>query len=447
MMKQNRHYLPLLLLGLGALGGWFLFTQYPKNPQAISSRLRFVSLAWQEQAIAANQQIVADWNANHPQMPVEYIQGSWNAIHDYLITSFETNEVPDIFHYESAIIVDFAQRGFLADLAPEIDEEMRQDILDVAWASVTRPDGAVCGIPFLMESFIVLYNQDIFQKNGISVPTFDQPWSWDDLRHNARKLTRDTNGDGKIDQWGVAMGLRNAANIIMNHAISFGGSFFTKTGQKYVVHVGAAEKQLLNNIMELLYQDQSMAPSSIGKTGAGMIPEFLAGKYALMIGIGSWARQQLVENAPAGFQWGVIPPLKAESQNIGINTQTLSIPSKSKRKQAAMAFIKFMLNQSNLAKLAASDWMIPTRKSCLEMEQFRTPEDGWQIVNASVKFLASGSWLGVPGYVEWKTRVANPILQELFANRYTVAEAAARIELESNLVLSRYQRRGGRHGE
>jgi len=40
--------------------------------------------------------------------------------------------------------------------------------------------------------------------------------------------------------------------------------------------------------------------------------------------------------------------------------------------------------------------------------------------------------------LEWKSRVVNPILQELFANRMTVEDAAIRIERESNIVLSRY---------
>ena len=62
-------------------------------------------------------------------------------------------------------------------------------------------------------------------------------------------------------------------------------------------------------------------------------------------------------------------------------------------------------------------------------------------MTAAARFLATGPWLGAPGYTEWKSRVANPILQELFANRLTVEEAAQRIEVESNIVLSRYQRR------
>ncbi|MGH7596418.1 MAG: ABC transporter substrate-binding protein [bacterium] len=417
---------------------------YLKNPfeeRVASNQLRFVSLAWQEQALAANKAIVAAWNASHPEMPVEYVQGTWSSIHDYLITAFETGEVPDVFHYESSIIVDFAIRGYLADLAPMLAAEMKQDILEVAWAAVTRPNGEIVGVPFLIESTVVLYNQDLFAQAQITPPSFDQPWRWNDLRAAARRLTKDLNNDGVIDQWGAAFGLRNSANLVMNLAISFGGSFFRQEGEKHVVRVGEAEKELLNTIMEMLYHDQSTSLASIGQSGPSMIPGFFNGKYAMLVGIGAWARQQLVENAPAEFRWGVIPPLAAVNQNTGISAQTLSIPQKSKRKTEAMAFIDFMLSPANMTQLAQSDWMIPARRSCLAMPQFQTAGDGWEVVSASAKFLATGSWLGVPGYVEWKSRVANPLLQELFANRLSVEEAARRIEIESNLVLSRYQMR------
>jgi ABC-type glycerol-3-phosphate transport system substrate-binding protein len=247
-----------------------------------------------------------------------------------------------------------------------------------------------------------------------------------------------------MDQWGLAMGLRNGANIIMNHAISFGGSFFRKEKGQYVVRAGEEERALLQTILDLLYTDKSMAPASVGQTGAGLIPGFFGGKYAMLVGIGAWARQQLVENAPAHFRWGVIPPLKAQTQNTGVNTQTLSIPKKSKRAPQAVAFIDFMLNNENMARLAQCDWMLPTRQSCLNRSEFQTREDGWVVVSAGQKLLSVGPWLGAPGYVEWKSRVANPIFQELFANRLSLEEAAKRIELESNLVLSRYQTRGER---
>jgi multiple sugar transport system substrate-binding protein len=428
--------LPILLVG-GAL--YYFLLPPTQKKSASAGGLRFVSLAWQEQALATNRAIVSEWNAANPGMQVEYVQGTWNSVHDYLITSFETGDVPDVFHYESSVIVDFAMRGFLADLGPMIDAEMKEDILNVAWASVTRSDGQVSGVPFLMESLIGLYNTDLLEKAAIEPPTLDKPWSWQDLRAAAIKLTADTTGDGVADRWGAAIGLRNSGNIIMNLSIGFGGSFFRKEGERYVVRVGPEERELLTTVHDMLYQDGSTAPSSVGQSGPAMIPGFFSGKYAILVGIGAWARQQLMENAPRQFRWGVIPPLRARTQETGTSTQTLSVPKASKHQSEAMQFIRFMLNRRNMARLAQSDWMLPARKSCMDLPEFNSRENGWDVTTASAKFLSTGSWLGAPGYVEWKSRVANPVLQEFFSGRLGLNETAKRIEEESNIVLSRYQ--------
>jgi ABC-type glycerol-3-phosphate transport system substrate-binding protein len=436
-VKRNTLY---IILGAVILGSGLYFVLRPgKDSSDQEPKLRFVSLAWQEQALVANRVIVAAWNAAHPEMPVEYVQGTWSSVHDYLITSFETGDVPDVFHYESSVIVDFAMRGFLADLGPMIEPEMKEDITDVAWASVTRQDGMVSGIPFVMESLIGLYDRDALARAGIVPPSFDTPWSWADLRAAAIRLTVDTTGDGAVDRWGAAIGLRNSGNIIMNLSIGFGGSFFRTEGGKYVVRVGSGERELLSTVHAMLYADRSTAPSSAGQSGPAMIPGFFQGRYAMLIGIGAWARQQLVENAPAGFRWGVMPPLKARTQNSGASTQTLSIPAASRRKAEAMSFIRFMLNSENMARLAQSDWMLPVRRSCLARPEFHSAVNGWDVTTASARFLSTGPWMGAPGYVEWKSRVANPVLQEYFSNRLSLDEAARRIEEESNTVLSRYQ--------
>jgi ABC-type glycerol-3-phosphate transport system substrate-binding protein len=228
----------------------------------------------------------------------------------------------------------------------------------------------------------------------------------------------------------------------MNTSISFGGSFFQKNGDHYIVKVNAPEKKLLQTIVDMLYKNKTVSPASIGETGAEMIPGFISGKYAMLVGIGSWGRQQIVENSPKDFRWGVMPPIKAQTQMYGASTQTLSIPQKSKRAKEAMQFIDFMLSSKNTARLALNDWMIPARKSCLSMPAFHDTLGGWDITCSAVSTLSVGSWLGAPGYVEWKSRIANPILQELFAGRLSVVEAAQCIERESNIVLSRYKKRG-----
>jgi ABC-type glycerol-3-phosphate transport system substrate-binding protein len=64
------------------------------GPDDGTIRLRFQSLAWQQESVDANKELVAEWNAAHPDIQVDYVQGSWDSVHDQLLTSFEGGEAP-----------------------------------------------------------------------------------------------------------------------------------------------------------------------------------------------------------------------------------------------------------------------------------------------------------------------------------------------------------------
>jgi ABC-type glycerol-3-phosphate transport system substrate-binding protein len=401
--------------------------------------IRFVSLAWQEQAIDANKEIVAAWNADTTRTPVEYVQGTWGSVHDFLITAFETGDVPDVFHYEAVNTVDFARRGNLADLGPLLSDSLRADVLDVAWETVRTGDGAVTGVPFLLDAFVVLYNRELFERAGVEPPTVGEPWTWAQLRRAARRLTRDTDGDGETDQWGAAFGLRNSSNIVLNLSLGFGGGYFRHGGDGVRVEVGPAEKALLRTIHDMMHRDRTAPTAGVGMSGTDLIPGFLDGDYAMLVGIGSWARQQVVENAPDGFAWGVLPPPSARTQRQGANAQTLSIPAASPHREEAMAFIEFFLSSQNMTRLARSDWMIPARRSSIAALASEPEAHGWTTTLAVANDLVRGPWMGVPGLTEWKGRIATPTFQEVFSGRLSIDAAAARIEDDSERILGRYR--------
>ncbi|GMA15315.1 extracellular solute-binding protein (plasmid) [Deinococcus metallilatus] len=401
-------------------------------------KVRFVSLAWQTQAVAAVKAIVAEWNAKNPGMPVEYQQVDWGSIQDYLTTSFQSKNTPDLVHYESGPIMDFGKQGFLTDLRPYIPAEMKQDIAPGAWQTVTDSAGHIWGVPFLWESQIILYNKDLFAKAGIRPPTTQKPWTWSDMQAAAKKLTQDTNGDGKPEVYGAAFGLKSASNRILNMSLGFGGDYFTTQNGKSVLQVGNAEKQLLNILMDMMYVSKTASTDGIGLSGPELLPGFYAGKYAMLPGIGVWARQQIVESGPKDFHWGVLPPLKATSQAQGSTTQTLSIPAAAQNKAGAAKFMAFFLNRTNMGRLAAGDWLFPTRQSSLRGAPFMTDQYGWRTATESAKYLTMAPWQKVNGFSEVRSKVMNPLLQQLFANRITVDEFAKRLTEEGNAILQRY---------
>lgn len=80
------------------------------------------------------------------------------------------------------------------------------------WNSVIRDyatiDGKVYGFMAgsgLYPRGVIFFNKAIFDREGLEYPyelQFSKKWTWDKMLELAKAATRDTNGDGVIDQWG-----------------------------------------------------------------------------------------------------------------------------------------------------------------------------------------------------------------------------------------------------
>ena len=128
--------------------------------------LRFQSLAWQDESVTANKELVKEWNATHPDVKVEYVQGSWDSVHDQLLTSFEGGEAPDIIHDASDDLADFAYGGYLADLRDLLPARLKSEIPQRSWATTTFGNG-IYGVPFLQEPRVLIANATWLKKADV----------------------------------------------------------------------------------------------------------------------------------------------------------------------------------------------------------------------------------------------------------------------------------------
>ncbi|MEU6998357.1 sugar ABC transporter substrate-binding protein [Nonomuraea sp. NPDC046570] len=422
-----------LAAGCGGGGGADGEAAKPGEPV----KLDFLSLAWQKESVAANKAIVQAWNAANPNIQVTYVQGSWDTVNDQLVTSFAGGEAPDVIHEDSPALSGFAAQGYLLDLKDKVPAELKSDIPQAAWDTVTFDDGkgnqGVYGVPFLQESQVIIANKKLLDGAGVRIPTPDNPWTWDEFAEISKKLTK----DGKF---GTAWPMKAPVNKTLNLALNFGGTFFqTGADGKTTVKVGPEEKQVLQRIHDQLHKDKSADPAALGQGTADPLPAFYAGKFA-MLPAGVFLRQQVAEQAPKDFAWVTLPPLKGTSTDQGAVSQTLSVATDSKHPEEAMKFISYFLNGENQAKLAKGDWLLPTSQQAAADPSMTTEENGWAVATASVKNLVVAPFLKVNGFDEWKSKVATPTLQQYYANKISLDEAAKQLVDEGNKVLERYQR-------
>ncbi|MET8827943.1 extracellular solute-binding protein [Streptomyces sp. NPDC004610] len=395
--------------------------------------LRFQSLAWQEESVTATKDLVAEWNATHPDIRVEYVQGSWDSVHDQLLTSFEGGEAPDIIHDASDDLADFAYGGHLADLTDLLPARLRSDIPAHSWRTTTFGDG-IYGVPFLQEPRVLIANSRRLRESGVRIPTPERPWSWAEFREVAKTLS----GDGG---YGVAWPLKDPVSATLNLSLSTGGQLFHRgTDGKVTIRYEPGDAVVPDTIHAQTGPDASASPTTLGSGGSDTLPGFFGGRYA-MVPLGFSYRQQIVQQAPEGFEWQVLPaPAGAEGLTQGVSPQTLSIAEDSPYKEQAVAFLDFLLQPPNMVRLALGDWMLPTGTAALADPALRTTEHDWATGTALAARLRPAPAQSVRGYPEWKDKVATPAFQEYYSGAIDADELERRLERDGNLVLARYQR-------
>ncbi|MER7036316.1 ABC transporter substrate-binding protein [Streptomyces microflavus] len=396
-------------------------------------RLRFQSLAWQKESVDANKQLVKEWNAAHPGVQVDYVQGSWDNVHDQLLTSFEGGEAPDIIHDASDDLADFAYGGYLADLRTLLPDRLKADIPEQSWRTTTF-DGGTYGVPFLQEPRVLIANSKILKASGVRIPTPEQPWSWPEFRRVSKELT------GK-DRYGVAWPLKEPVSVTLNLGLSGGGQLFHREPDGRVeLRFEEGDKVVTGTIHDQVNTDRSAARTALGMGGSDALPGFFGGRYA-MLPLGFAYRQQIVEQAPEGFEWTVLPaPAGSGGPAQGVSPQTLSVAEDSPHKKEAVAFIDFLLRPPNMVRLARGDWMLPTGTTALAHPSLHTAEHGWATGTALARYLRPAPAQTVRGYPEWKDKVATPALQEYYSGAIGADELRKRLVDDGNRVLARYQR-------
>ncbi|WP_372345442.1 ABC transporter substrate-binding protein [Streptomyces sp. KL116D] len=414
-----------LLLGAGCSSG-------PQEPDGVVT-LEFQSLAWQKESVDANKQLVKEWNARHPDIRVKYVQGSWDSVHDQLLTSFEGGEAPDIIHDASDDLADFAYGGYLADLRGLLPARLTSDIPRQSWRTATFGTG-VYGVPFLQEPRVLIANATWLKKSGVRVPTPDEPWTWEEFR----RITKELSGDGK---YGVAWPLKEPVSATLNLSLSTGGLVFHRGADgKTGIRFDAADQIVPRTVHDQVNVDHSASGTTLGMGGSDTLPGFFAGKYA-MVPLGFSYRQQIVQQAPKGFDWQVLPaPAGADGLAQGVSPQTLSIAEDSPHKKEAARFLDFLLQPRNMVRLALGDWMLPTGTQALKDPALRTTEHDWATGTALASRLRSAPAQSVRGYPEWKDKVATPAFQEYYSGAIGLRELRRRLVTDGNLVLKRYQR-------
>ena len=375
--------------------------------------LKFQSLAFLPGTQAATKKIVDDFNAANPNVKVDLVQGSWDNVHDQLVTQFAGGTAPDIIHDESADMTGFAQGGYLADLGGAMDPAVKSAISPGVLDSVTV-DGKVIAAPTVLQSYLVFANKKMLEDAGATIPT-GSTMTWDQFAALAKQV------QAKTGKPGVGWGLKSPTATFMNLSLGFGGTYFDGSGKDATIKVGDPELQVPNRIAAMA-ADGSLDKATLTQSGSDVLPAWYAGKFAMTVQ-GSYAAGSFGTDAPKGFDWVALPALAGSSGAAqAANPQTLSVSADSKHVAEAASFVNYYMNAQNLASIAEGETLYPATKDAQQEVIAKTGgKDGWSQIVASGDALQKAPFQSVDNYPQWKDQIATPAFQQFLAGKLDAA--------------------------
>lgn len=124
--------------------------------------------------------------------------------------------IPDVFWFEQADFLTYVNNDVLLEMDDYLSEDAKNEV-DGIWPTAVKNfqfDGADVGagshygLPKDAAPFALGYNKTMFEENGIDIPDADHVYTREEFIEIAKELTKDTDGDGKLDQWGTGLDIR-----------------------------------------------------------------------------------------------------------------------------------------------------------------------------------------------------------------------------------------------
>ena len=274
------------------------------------------------------------FSAEHPTIDVqiEFAGDHWDRIR----VQYAAGSAPDVVLLNFNWLPAAVEQGMLVDLLPyfERDGINMNDYFPISFADWTLGGGLYAGILYWGgEAFF--YNRDLFDAAG--VPYVDLGWDWATMLDAARVLTRDTNGDGIPDQWGI--------HVVDKSAHFTSGSFIRGAGGEVLNE--ARDESLLNMpeaamALEFLAALEHEHGVAVPTGTPGDVASFQLGNVGMAFH-GTWTAAIYRQ---AGLNWAYgYPPAGPVRRNVQVGSNAWGIISNTEHPEEAWEFMKWLIGE------------------------------------------------------------------------------------------------------
>lgn len=294
-------------------------------------------------------------------------QGNYRELFEKLMAAAKANQLPTMTQIYCNRLSWYIEKGLVENLDPYMENEKIgfSDEEKADYPQLFLDDGIWNGhqyaMPFNKSQMVLYYNVDMFKEANIEIPK-----TWDQWKTAAEKLTKDTDGDGEPDIYGIVFAnnistdiapwLKQAGGITMSEETN--ELFFDTPETKEAI-------EFLNGLI------QSKVARLAGEDKYANLP-LSQGKAAMCVASTS-ALSSLEKDTVEGVNW-FLAPLPAHKTNdqlyYGTNIAVYNTGTP-EEKLGAWLFTKYLSTPENTAFLAQNTGYLPVRYSAREIPEYK----------------------------------------------------------------------------
>ena len=379
----------------------------PPNPDATVVKLSFWG-SYEEWGMW--REIVDLFHEKNPDVWVKlnYIPDGYD---DKIRLLLAADSAPDIMLIQDEPFPAYANYGKFTDLTDWVYGPDAPVDWDTAfWPTIVESfkyKGRVMGLPVWGGNVLVYYNREMFRDLGVEPPEDD--WDFDGFIAKAKELTRDLDGDGRLDTFGFSL---PGWIYFLPWTFGFGVDYLNESRTDWAF-TGAQAVEATRFYQDLRF-GYHVSPSIQEIPSASEGAMFMTGRIG-MTASGPWNSPGL-KTAGIDFDVVHIPYGPRGERFTRVTWDALCLFDKSEHKEAAWRFMKHCITPEAQAIVGKYIRSVPALKAA--KGSFMNPDNGW----SEEKFIDALEYSRLqPISVKWDAmnNVMLPEYEQLLLNKIT----------------------------
>lgn len=369
---------------------------------------------WQFWDLAVIEPLVAEFEAQHPNVDIEVEQLTWATGLEKIQAALASGTQPDVCELGSTWLPRFSYEGVLDDVTTVYEAERDSFLM---WESALW-NGRAYGLPWVQGSRALFINRELFRRAGLDPD--NPPQTWDELLVASQKIGELGTG---IYGFGQNIGERYVLyKKFMAFAWGNGGDVFDETGTV-----------VLNSpqVLEALEFYMKLAPFSLQEKQEVLDQYFKTGRLGMQVS-GAWNLKNYKLEAPElDYSVALVPKPSADhgSHASFAGAEMLVVFKSSPHKDVALQFARFLQAYPQAKKLSlAAGSVFPAARAAINDPTFTSDPRVRVFVEQS---LTSRTTPAHPGWIEMEEAIDRAVEESLYgrrAPRWCLDDAAKEVQ-------------------